>query len=172
MHTRSEMLDVVMIDGHAKGIVVRNMISGEISRHAAHSVVLATGGYGNVFFLSTNAMGCNVTASYRAYKRGACFANPCFTQIHPTCIPVSGDHQSKLTLMSESLRNDGRVWVPKDKKIAEKIRKILKNSKMILWQSRRLTVSILKLRYSILHFDRDLKYLHEICSPFGEIFKT
>jgi len=123
MHTRSEMLDVVMIDGHAKGIVVRNMISGEISRHAAHSVVLATGGYGNVFFLSTNAMGCNVTASYRAYKRGACFANPCFTQIHPTCIPVSGDHQSKLTLMSESLRNDGRVWVPKDKKTAEKIRK-------------------------------------------------
>ena len=123
MHTRSEMLDVVMIDGHAKGIVVRNIISGEISRHSAHSVVLATGGYGNVFFLSTNAMGCNVTASYRAYKRGACFANPCFTQIHPTCIPVSGDHQSKLTLMSESLRNDGRVWVPKDKKIAEKIRK-------------------------------------------------
>ena len=111
MHTRSEMLDVVMIDGHAKGIVVRNIISGEISRHSAHSVVLATGGYGNVFFLSTNAMGCNVTASYRAYKRGACFANPCFTQIHPTCIPVSGDHQSKLTLMSESLRNDGRVWV-------------------------------------------------------------
>ena len=123
MHTRSEMLDVVMIDGHAKGIVVRNIISGEISRHSAHSVVLATGGYGNVFFLSTNAMGCNVTASYRAYKRGACFANPCFTQIHPTCIPVSGDHQSKLTLMSESLRNDGRVWVPKDKKTAEKIRK-------------------------------------------------
>jgi len=123
MHTRSEMLDVVMVDGHAKGIVVRNMITGEISRHSAHAVVLATGGYGNVFFLSTNAMGCNVTAAYRAYKRGACFANPCFTQIHPTCIPVSGDHQSKLTLMSESLRNDGRVWVPKDKKNAEKIRK-------------------------------------------------
>jgi succinate dehydrogenase / fumarate reductase flavoprotein subunit len=123
MHTRSEMLDVVMIDGHAKGIVVRNIISGEISRHSAHSVVLATGGYGNVFFLSTNAMGCNVIASYRVYKRGACFANPCFTQIHPTCIPVSGDHQSKLTLMSESLRNDGRVWVPKDKKNCRKNQK-------------------------------------------------
>ncbi len=123
MHTRAEMLDVVLVDGHAKGIIVRNMITGEISRHSAHAVVLATGGYGNVFFLSTNAMGCNVTAAYRAYKQGACFANPCFTQIHPTCIPVSGDHQSKLTLMSESLRNDGRVWVPKDKKTAEKIRK-------------------------------------------------
>jgi succinate dehydrogenase / fumarate reductase flavoprotein subunit len=115
MYPRTEMLDLVVIDGHAKGIVVRDLVSGEISSHAADAVVLATGGYGNVFFLSTNAKGCNVTATYRAYKRGAAFANPCFTQIHPTCIPVSGDHQSKLTLMSESLRNDGRVWVPRQK---------------------------------------------------------
>ena len=123
MHTRTELLDVVLVDGQAKGIVVRNMVTGEISRHSAHAVVLATGGYGNVFYLSTNAMGCNVTATHRAYKRGAAFANPCYTQIHPTCIPVSGDHQSKLTLMSESLRNDGRVWVPKSPDVAEKIRK-------------------------------------------------
>ena len=122
MHTRTELLDVVLVDGQAKGIVVRNMVTGEISRHSAHAVVLATGGYGNVFYLSTNAMGCNVTATHRAYKRGAAFANPCYTQIHPTCIPVSGDHQSKLTLMSESLRNDGRVWVPKSPSISEKIR--------------------------------------------------
>ncbi len=111
MFPRTEMLDVVLIDGHAKGIVVRDLVSGEITSHAADAVVLATGGYGNVFFLSTNAKGCNVTATWRAYKKGAAFANPCYTQIHPTCIPVSGDHQSKLTLMSESLRNDGRVWV-------------------------------------------------------------
>jgi len=123
MFPRTEMLDVVLVDGHAKGIVVRDMVSGEISRHSAHAVVLATGGYGNAFFLSTNAMGSNVTASFRAYKRGAAFANPCYTQIHPTCIPVSGEHQSKLTLMSESLRNDGRVWVPKSQAVAEKIRK-------------------------------------------------
>jgi len=123
MHTRTEMLDVVLVDGHAKGIVVRDMVTGEISRHSAHAVVLATGGYGNVFYLSTNAMGCNVTAPQRAHKRGAAFANPCYTQIHPTCIPVSGDHQSKLTLMSESLRNDGRVWVPKSQAVAEQIRK-------------------------------------------------
>src|SRR5258708_907518 len=115
MHPRTEMLDVVVIDGHAKGIVVRDLVTGEIRSHAGDAVVLATGGYGNVFFLSTNARGCNVTATWRAYKKGAAFANPCFTQIHPTCIPVSGDHQSKLTLMSESLRNDGRVWVPKEK---------------------------------------------------------
>ncbi|MBI4326343.1 MAG: fumarate reductase/succinate dehydrogenase flavoprotein subunit, partial [Chloroflexi bacterium] len=115
MHSRTEMLDVVLVDGHAKGIVVRDLITGEISSHAADAVVLATGGYGNVFYLSTNARGCNVTAIYRAYKKGAAFANPCYTQIHPTCIPVSGEHQSKLTLMSESLRNDGRVWVPKKK---------------------------------------------------------
>jgi len=112
MYTRHEMLDVVVIDGKARGIVVRDLVSGEVSSHAAHAVVLGTGGYGNVFYLSTNAKGSNVTATYRAYKRGAAFANPCFTQIHPTCIPVSGDYQSKLTLMSESLRNDGRVWVP------------------------------------------------------------
>jgi succinate dehydrogenase / fumarate reductase flavoprotein subunit len=115
MFPRTEMLDLVVIDGHAKGIVVRNLITGEISSHAGDAVVLATGGYGNAFFLSTNAKGCNVTATWRAYKKGAFFANPCYTQIHPTCIPVSGEHQSKLTLMSESLRNDGRVWVPKRK---------------------------------------------------------
>ncbi len=112
MHARTEMLDLVVIDGHAKGIVTRDLITGELARWSAHAVVLATGGYGNVFYLSTNAKGSNVTASFRAHKRGAAFANPCYTQIHPTCIPVSGDHQSKLTLMSESLRNDGRVWVP------------------------------------------------------------
>ncbi|WP_054031090.1 fumarate reductase/succinate dehydrogenase flavoprotein subunit [Desulfatitalea tepidiphila] len=113
MYPRREMLDLVLVNGHAKGIVVRNLINGQLERHAADAVVLATGGYGNVFFLSTNAMGSNVTAAYRAYLKGAFFANPCFTQIHPTCIPVHGTYQSKLTLMSESLRNDGRVWVPK-----------------------------------------------------------
>jgi succinate dehydrogenase / fumarate reductase flavoprotein subunit len=112
MHTFEEMLDVVVIDGHARGIVTRNLLTGKITSHAADAVVLATGGYGNVFYLSTNAMLSNTTATWRAYKKGAAFANPCYTQIHPTCIPVSGDHQSKLTLMSESLRNDGRVWVP------------------------------------------------------------
>ncbi|MEN8262976.1 MAG: fumarate reductase/succinate dehydrogenase flavoprotein subunit [Nitrospirota bacterium] len=112
LYPRSEMLDLVLVDGEAKGIIVRDMVSGEISSYTADAVCLCTGGYGNVFYLSTNAMGCNVTAAYRAYKKGAFFANPCYTQIHPTCIPVSGDHQSKLTLMSESLRNDGRVWVP------------------------------------------------------------
>ncbi|MGC8828827.1 MAG: fumarate reductase/succinate dehydrogenase flavoprotein subunit [Verrucomicrobiia bacterium] len=115
LYPRTEMLDLVLIDGHAKGIVVRDLISGKISSIAADAVILATGGYSNVFFLSTNAKGCNVSAIYRAYKKGALFANPCFTQIHPTCIPVSGDYQSKLTLMSESLRNDGRIWVPKKK---------------------------------------------------------
>jgi succinate dehydrogenase / fumarate reductase flavoprotein subunit len=115
MFPRTEMLDVVVDNGRVAGIVVRDLVTGAISSHAAHAVILATGGYGNVFYLSTNAKGCNVTATYRAYKRGAGFANPCFTQIHPTCIPVSGEYQSKLTLMSESLRNDGRVWVPKRK---------------------------------------------------------
>ena len=113
MHTRTEMLDLVMVDGKARGIITRNLITGKIESHSAHAVLLCTGGYGNVFFLSTNAKGSNATAAWRAHKKGALFANPCFTQIHPTCIPVSGDHQSKLTLMSESLRNDGRVWVPK-----------------------------------------------------------
>ncbi len=113
LHQRREMLDVVVVDGQARGIIVRNLVTGELERHEADAVVLATGGYGRVFYLSTNAAGCNVTATWRAHKRGALFANPCFTQIHPTCIPVTGDHQSKLTLMSESLRNDGRVWVPK-----------------------------------------------------------
>lgn len=124
MHTRTEMLDVVVVDGHAKGIITRHLVTGKIEAHAADAVVLATGGYGNVFYLSTNAKGCNVTATYRAYKKGAFFANPCYTQIHPTCIPVSGDHQSKLTLMSESLRNDGRVWVskkPGDKRAPQNI---------------------------------------------------
>ena len=115
MHENSEMLDLVLVDGHAKGIVVRNLITGEITTHAADTVLLCTGGYSNVYYLSTNARGSNVTATWRAYKRGAAFANPCYTQIHPTCIPVAGDYQSKLTLMSESLRNDGRVWVPKRK---------------------------------------------------------
>jgi len=113
LFTRREMLDVVVSNGRAQGIVVRNMVTGELESHAGHAVLLCTGGYGNVFYLSTNAMNCNVTATYRAYRRGAYFANPCFTQIHPTCIPVHGTYQSKLTLMSESLRNDGRVWVPK-----------------------------------------------------------
>jgi succinate dehydrogenase / fumarate reductase flavoprotein subunit len=119
-HTHTEMLDLVVVDGHAKGIIVRNLQTGEITRHSADAVVLATGGYGNVYNLSTYARGSNVTASWRAYKRGACFANPCYTQIHPTCIPVSGDYQSKLTLMSESLRNDGRIWVPKRKEDCKK----------------------------------------------------
>jgi succinate dehydrogenase / fumarate reductase flavoprotein subunit len=114
MFPRTEMLDVVTVDGHAKGIVTRNLVTGKIESHAGDAVLLCTGGYGNVFYLSTNAMGCNVTATWRAHKKGAFFANPCYTQIHPTCIPVSGDYQSKLTLMSESLRNDGRIWVPKN----------------------------------------------------------
>ncbi|MBT8244920.1 MAG: fumarate reductase/succinate dehydrogenase flavoprotein subunit [Winogradskyella sp.] len=122
MYTRHEMLDVVKVDGKARGIIARNLITGEIERHSAHAVVLGTGGYGNAFYLSTYAMGSNVTAAWKAHKRGAFFANPCYTQIHPTCIPVSGDHQSKLTLMSESLRNDGRIWVPKHKKDVEAIR--------------------------------------------------
>ena len=113
LYTRTEMLDLVIVDGKARGIVTRNLVTGAIESHAAHAVLLCTGGYGNVFYLSTNAMACNVTATWRAHKKGALFGNPCFTQIHPTCIPVSGDYQSKLTLMSESLRNDGRVWVPK-----------------------------------------------------------
>src|SRR6201991_1710302 len=113
MYARHEMLDIVNIDGKARGIIARDLIKGNLERHFGHAVLLCTGGYGNVFYLSTNAMGCNVTAAWKAHKKGAYFANPCFTQIHPTCIPVSGDHQSKLTLMSESLRNDGRIWVPK-----------------------------------------------------------
>ena len=122
MYNRHEMLDLVIVEGKARGIIARNLVTGEIERHSAHAVVLATGGYGNVFFLSTNAMGSNVTAAWRAHRRGAFFANPCFTQIHPTCIPRSGDYQSKLTLMSESLRNDGRIWVPKKIEDAEAIR--------------------------------------------------
>lgn len=123
LYTRREMLDLVIVDGRARGVIVRNLETGDIERYSAHAVVLATGGYGNVFFLSTNAMASNGSAAWRCYKRGAYFANPCYTQIHPTCIPVHGDYQSKLTLMSESLRNDGRIWVPKRKEDVEKIRK-------------------------------------------------
>lgn len=122
MYARHEMLDIVNIDGKCRGIIARNLITGELERHFGHAVLLCSGGYGNVFFLSTNAMGSNVTAAWKAHKKGAFFGNPCYTQIHPTCIPVSGDHQSKLTLMSESLRNDGRIWVPKKKEDAEAIR--------------------------------------------------
>src|SRR5689334_462207 len=114
MYSRTEMLDLIVVDGKARGIVTRNLVTGEIQTHLADVVVLCTGGYGNVFYLSTNAKGCNTTAIWRAHKRGAFFSNPCYTQIHPTCIPQAGDYQSKLTLMSESLRNDGRVWVPKN----------------------------------------------------------
>ncbi len=123
MYNRHEMLDLVVVDGKAQGIVTRNLLTGEVETFAGHAVLLCTGGYGNVFYLSTNAMGCNTTAIWRSYKKGAFFGNPCFTQIHPTCIPVTGDHQSKLTLMSESLRNDGRVWVPKTREMAERLRK-------------------------------------------------
>ena len=122
MYNRHEMLEVVKVEGKARGIIARNLITGEIERHSAHAVVVCSGGYGNVFFLSTNAMGSNATAAWKIHKQGAFFANPCYTQIHPTCIPVSGDHQSKLTLMSESLRNDGRIWVPKKKEDVEAIR--------------------------------------------------
>jgi succinate dehydrogenase / fumarate reductase, flavoprotein subunit len=122
MHNRHEMLDLVIVKGKARGIIARNLVTGEIERHSAHAVVIASGGYGNVFFLSTNAMGSNVTAAWKIHKRGAFFANPCYTQIHPTCIPVSGDHQAKLTLMSESLRNDGRIWVPAKLEDAKAIR--------------------------------------------------
>ena len=121
-YTRHEMLDLVLVDGKARGIIARDLVTGALERHSAHAVVIASGGYGNVFFLSTNAMGSNVTAAWKTHKRGAYFANPCFTQIHPTCIPVSGDHQSKLTLMSESLRNDGRIWVPAKLEDAQAIR--------------------------------------------------
>ena len=123
MHNRTEMLDIIKIDGKARGIIVRDLVSGEIKRHGAHAVVVATGGYGNVFFLSTNAMGSNGSAAWQCYKKGAFMSNPCFVQIHPTCIPVHGDQQSKLTLMSESLRNDGRIWVPKKKEDADKLQK-------------------------------------------------
>ncbi|MCB0336855.1 MAG: succinate dehydrogenase (quinone) flavoprotein subunit, partial [Bdellovibrionales bacterium] len=129
MYARREMLDLIVVEGHAKGIICRNLVTGKIERHAADAVVLATGGYSNAFFLSTNAMGCNVTATWRAAKRGALFANPCYTQIHPTCIPVSGDYQSKLTLMSESLRNDGRIWVPKQQGDKRKPQEIPENER-------------------------------------------
>ena len=123
MYNRHEMLDVVIVGGKARGIIARDLVTGEIERHSAHAVVIGSGGYGNVFFLSTNAMGSNVTAAWKAHKKGAHFANPCYTQIHPTCIPVHGTQQSKLTLMSESLRNDGRIWVPKKLEDADAVRK-------------------------------------------------
>ncbi|MFK8104171.1 MAG: fumarate reductase/succinate dehydrogenase flavoprotein subunit [Saprospiraceae bacterium] len=136
MYNRHEMLDLVVVDGKARGIIARNLLTGKLERFGAHSVVLATGGYGNVFYLSTNAMGCNVTAGWKAVKKGALMANPCYTQIHPTCIPVSGDYQSKLTLMSESLRNDGRVWVPKKKEDAQAIQQGKRKGKDIPEQDR------------------------------------
>src|SRR4051794_33432314 len=119
-YTRHEMLELIVVDGRARGIIVRDLVTGEMETHLADVVVLASGGYGNVFFLSTNAVGSNVTATWRAHRKGALFGNPCYTQIHPTCIPVSGEHQSKLTLMSESLRNDGRIWVPKNREDCDK----------------------------------------------------
>ncbi|MDW8296323.1 MAG: FAD-binding protein, partial [Raineya sp.] len=136
MFPRTELMDIVVVDGKCRGIITRNLVTGEIEAHSAHAVLLCTGGYGNVFYLSTNAMNSNGSAAWRAHKRGAFFANPCFTQIHPTCIPVSGDYQSKLTLMSESLRNDGRVWVPKKIEDAEAIRKGLKSPKDIKEEDR------------------------------------
>ncbi|MFN7586043.1 MAG: fumarate reductase/succinate dehydrogenase flavoprotein subunit, partial [Bacteroidota bacterium] len=129
MYSRHEMLELVVIDGKARGIIARNLVTGELERHFGHAVLLCTGGYGNVFYLSTNAMGSNVTAAWKAHRNGAHFANPCFTQIHPTCIPVSGDHQSKLTLMSESLRNDGRIWVPAQKNDTRKATDIPENER-------------------------------------------
>src|SRR5210317_2210206 len=122
MYARHEMQELVVVDGKARGIIAKNLVTGEFERHSAHAVLLCTGGYGNVFFLSTNAMGSNVTAAWKAHRKGAYMANPCFTQIHPTCIPVSGENQSKLTLMSESLRNDGRIWVPAKKEDAQAVR--------------------------------------------------
>ena len=136
MYARHEMLDIVIVDGKARGIIARNLTTGEIERHSAHAVLICSGGYGNVFYLSTNAMGSNVTAAWKIHKKGAYFANPCFTQIHPTCIPVSGDYQSKLTLMSESLRNDGRIWVPKKKEDVEAIRNGSKRPREIAEEDR------------------------------------
>ena len=135
MYSRHEMLDVVIIDGKARGIIARDLVTGKLERHFGHAVLLCSGGYGNVFYLSTNAMGSNVTAAWKAHKKGAYFGNPCFTQIHPTCIPVTGDHQSKLTLMSESLRNDGRIWVPKKKDDTDEKQMIfLKKKEIIIWK--------------------------------------
>ena len=136
MYNRHEMMELVLVDGKARGIITRNLVNGKLERHGAHAVVIASGGYGNVFFLSTNAMGSNVTAGWKIHKKGAHFANPCFTQIHPTCIPVSGDHQSKLTLMSESLRNDGRIWVPKNIEDAKSIREGKLNPTEIIEENR------------------------------------
>merc|ERR1712025_1038847 len=128
-HVKTEFQTVVLINGHAKGIITRNLVTGKISRYAGDAVVLATGGYSTVFYLSTNAVNCNVSAAFDAYKHGALFANPCYTQIHPTCIPVSGDYQSKLTLMSESLRNDGRIWVPLKKNDSRNTNEIKENER-------------------------------------------
>ena len=157
MFPYTEMLDLVIVDGHAKGIITRSLRFGQIEKHAGDAVVLATGGYGNVFYLSTNARGCNVTATYRAYKRGALFANPSFTQIHPTCIPVSGEHQSKLTLMSESLRNDGRVWVPKRKEDSRNRRAKSRKRIAIIISSENIRVMAISLR-AIFHHARLRKF--------------
>lgn len=135
LYTRYEMLDLVVIEGRARGIIARNLVTGEIERFAAHAVVIGTGGYGNAFFLSTNAMGSNGSVAIQCYKKGAYFANPCFAQIHPTCIPVHGDKQSKLTLMSESLRNDGRIWVPKKIEDAKALRQALKSRPKFLMKT-------------------------------------
>ena len=143
MYTRHEMLEIVKIDGKARGIIARDLVTGELERHFGHAVLLCSGGYGNVFYLSTNAMGSNVTAAWKAHKKGAYFGNPCFTQIHPTCIPVSGDHQSKLTLMTESLRNDGRIWVPKNKMITESQLKFRKKKEIIILKEDILHLEIL-----------------------------
>jgi len=134
VYSRHEMHDIVKIDGVARGIIARNLVTGELERYFAHAVLICSGGYGNVFYLSTNAMGSNVTAAWKSHKKGAYFANPCFTQIHPTCIPVTGEHQSKLTLMSESLRNDGRIWVPKNKDDKRKPNDIPEMNAIIIWK--------------------------------------
>jgi len=164
MYNRHEMMDVVLVDGKARGIIARNLLTGELERHSAHCVIMATGGYGNVFYLSTNAMGCNVSAAWRAVKQGALMANPCFTQIHPTCIPVSGDYQSKLTLMSESLRNDGRIWVPKSKEDADALEAMSIEVETMLSNSPDLLFSYLY------RLDVDENKIKQAMSPFTEEF--
>ena len=151
LFTRYEMQDVVIIDGRARGIIAKNLITGELERFAAHAVVIATGGYGNAYFLSTNAMGCNCTAAISCYRKGAVFANPAYVQIHPTCIPVHGDKQSKLTLMSESLRNDGRIWVPKKKEDAIKLQKA-KSKEAIFLKKTATTTWNAAIRHSVTWF--------------------
>ena len=148
MYNRHEMLELVKVDGVARGIITRNLVNGQIDRHAGHCVLFCTGGYGNVFYLSTNAMGSNATAAWRAVRQGALMANPCFTQIHPTCIPVSGEYQSKLTLMSESLRNDGRVWVPKKIEDAKAIQEGTQERRTIYLKKTAIITSSVVIRHS------------------------